>query len=174
MVTLTPRASGWLIAVLFVSLALNMFVGGVWLGHRIFHDRGEYSETHKRKFSMMSFAERMAERLSPAERETYMAVIDGYRPEMAAAERQMKDARAKVRDALSAVPFNPQELDDALAASRQSFTNVQRVFHNALASAAAVLSPEAREKLARWDRDKKRERDENNGRGDDNGGDARE
>ena len=172
MVSLTPRTSGWLIGVLFVSLALNMFVGGVWLGHRLFHDRGEYAEAHKRKFSMMSFAERMAGRLSPAEREQYMAVIDGYRGEMAAAERQMHEARGKVRDALSAVPFDPQALSDALAASRESFTNVQKVFHSALAAAAAALDTEGRQKLARWDRKKDRDGGGDDDDGDDGGGKA--
>lgn len=174
MVNLTPRAGGWLIGVLFVSLALNMFVGGVWLGHKFFHVRGEYGESHKGKFSMMSFAERMARGLSPAERETYMGVIDSYKDEMTAADGQMQDARAKVRDALSADPFNPEALNDALAGVRASFTNVQKVFHAALASAAAQLDPEARKKLARWDRKKDRgdgNDDGKNGAGENGGGD---
>ena len=168
MVNLTPRAGNWLIGILFVSLAFNMFVGGVWLGHRFFHPRGEYGESHKGKFSMMSFAERMGRGLSPSERETYMSAIDGYRGEMAAAERQLQDARARVRDALSADPFNPEALNDALTASRDSFANVQKVFHAALASAAAQLDPQARQKLARFGR--KKDRDGDNGAGG-NGGD---
>lgn len=165
MVSLSPRAGGWLIGVLFVSLAVNMFVGGVWIGHKFFHDR-EYGEEHKRKFSMLNFAERMAKRLSPAEREKYMAVINSYRPEMGAAEREMDRARAKVREALSAVPFDPEALNTALAGVRESFTGMQKIFHQALANAAAVVSPEARRDLARWDR-KKRDRDgDEDGNGD--------
>jgi uncharacterized membrane protein len=170
MVSLSPRANAWLIGALFVSLAFNLFVGGVWVGHRLFHARGEYGETHKREFSMMSFAERMARRLPVHERNKYMAVIDGYRPEMASAERQMRDARAKVRDALAADPFDPQALNDALANVRESFTNVQKVFHSALAAAAAALDPDGRKQLARWDRDKWGARDKDRDRGG-NGGD---
>ena len=179
MVNLSPRANTWLIGILFVSLAFNLFVGGVWVGHKLFHAR-EYSESHKREFSMMSFAERMARRLPPRERDKYMSVINGYRPEMAMAEKEMRAAREKVRDALNADPFDPQALADALAGVRESFTNVQKVFHQALVAGAAALDADGRKKLSQWDRDKWRDHDKDRGRsgdqddsnnGDSNGGD---
>ena len=180
MVTLDARTGKWLLAALIVSLGLNLFVGGLMLGHRLNRlPHGAFvSERHERaeeKRRIFSFIDRMASALPAGDREKFLAVIDGYRGELAQADKNFREARNKVRTAMSADNFDRAALENAFADVSARMMDVQKVLHAALTDAVSRLPPDARKRLADWepkdkdkgwdkDRDKDRNKDPDKGR----------
>lgn len=165
MVTLDPRSGKWLLLALVVSLGLNLFVGGLVLGHRLHREphgdwtRPQHAENEPRIFG---FVGRMASALPLGDRKQFIGAMETYHGELAAADARLRQARQKVRDAMAADPFDRTALENAFADVRTSMTDVQKVLHGALADAVSRLPPAARKDLSEWEpraRDKDRDHD---------------
>jgi uncharacterized membrane protein len=156
MVTLDPRAGKWVLLALFLSLGLNLFIGGFVVAHRFHRPPHEFADQRppNERPGMHAFVDRMASTLPAADRDQFLSVIAGYKAEMATAEKQVHDARQKVRDAVAADPFDRTALESAFGDVRARMQDMQKVMHGALADAISHLSPDARKALAEWDKDK--------------------
>jgi len=154
MVTLDPRAGKWVLLALFLSLGLNLFVAGIVVAHRFHRPPHEFADQRppNERSGMHAFVDRMAATLPDADRERFLSVIAGYKPEMAAAEKQLRDARQKVRDAVAADPFDRTALEAAFGDVRARMQDMQKVMHGALADAVSRLPADARKNLAEWDK----------------------
>jgi len=156
MVTLDARTGKWVLLALVVSLGLNLFVGGLVVGGRFHHPPpGAFlHERHvdaKNEPRVFLFVNRMARELPPDERRNFMTVVNGYRGELTEADRNLRDARKRVREAMAAEPFDRAALENAFADVRVRFDDLQKVLHGALADAASRLPPDARQRLAQQD-----------------------
>jgi uncharacterized membrane protein len=168
MVTLSPRAGKWLLAALIVSLGLNLFVGGLIVGHKLNRHPHEWAERHQAETGqprVFGFIDRMASTLPQDDREKFLKTIDGYRAELAEADKNFRGTRKKVQDAIAAEPFDRNALDMALADVQAKMGDLQKVLHRALSDAVSALPPDARKKLAAWGGhdDRSRDRDDRDG-----------
>jgi uncharacterized membrane protein len=161
MVNLSPRAGKWVLAALVVSLGLNLFVGGVVIGRGLHHHRDWSAErpSPDREHRVIAFIGRMAMALPPEDRAKFMAKMEGYRAELVQADRNFRDARKKVQDAIAAEPFDRNALESALGDVQAKMGDLQKVLHRALSDAVSALPPDARRKLASWDGHDDRSRD---------------
>lgn len=157
MVTLDPKATKWALAVLVISLAVNVFVAGMFLGHALHRERGgpEFSEVRPRpegEHSMRAFVDRMASAIPGDDRGKFLSVIDGYKGELTQAEAKLRESRGKVRDAIAAEPFDRSALETAFGDVRARMQDVQKILHGALADAVSHLPPDSRKALANWNK----------------------
>ena len=154
MVAPGPRAWKWILAALVVSLGLNLFIAGTVVGHKLHRHPHEWSQRNKpdgdRK--VFGFIDRMAMALPREDRAVFMGKIDGYRAELKAADQKFRDARKKVQDAIAAEPFDRNALDTAFGEVSQRMADLQKVLHAALSDAVSALPPDARKRLAHWDK----------------------
>jgi len=156
MVTIDARLGKWLAFGLLVSVAINLFLGGLMAG-RIFGHRAPYLATER-------FAERPGERigerpggaliqrmiaqLPPGERAKFESAIGERRRDIMAAGAAAREARLKIRDVLQAEKFDRAALDAAFTDLRNDNLAFQKSLHDAIGTAIERLSPEARQSLA--------------------------
>jgi uncharacterized membrane protein len=152
MVTIGPRAVGWLIALLFVSLAANVFVGGIAAG-RYFGEQRAVPAVAERNApagerAVPAALRRMMEVVPPEDRPVFMSALAARRPQIAAASRELRAARERLRDLLAAEPLDRPALERAFETVRARSTEVQRVIQLAVADALEKLPAESRRRIA--------------------------
>jgi uncharacterized membrane protein len=149
-VTLSGR---WVAIGLFVSLAANLFLAGTLFGERF---RGRHlppppppaaadvpapppGETMVRGMVL-----RMIRSL-PAERQAaFEEKLARHRPEVLAAQQELRAARLRLREKMSAEIFDRAEINAAFEALRQRNLAVQKALHEAVIDASADLPVDAR------------------------------
>jgi uncharacterized membrane protein len=119
---------------LAVSLAANLLVVGVvaggWLRRAV--EGGPPS------------VERLLREGDAGQRARVQAIVDQRRPEFDARRATQRMARAAVRDAATAEPFDAAALDRALAALRTADGAVAEARHRTFAALIAEMPPERR------------------------------
>jgi uncharacterized membrane protein len=134
----------WLAVALVVSVGINLlFVGiaaGRYFTHRGFERPGE------------PIAERIGRALPPEAGEIFRNELRQRRPDIASARLALREARQEVRTALAAEPFDPARLEAALGEMRRRGLSLQQTMHESMVASARQMSPEARRRLAEWDR----------------------
>lgn len=147
------RHKRWLVALLVLSLAGNVFLGGLyagaWLGdgEDASVESGEKGGESGRHPGQRIF-KRMAEALPEADRATFEAAVAGQREALATAGLAMQEARNQVRAQFKAEPFDRAALDAAFADMRAKSQAFWETLHGVMAGAVAALSPEGRKKLS--------------------------
>jgi uncharacterized membrane protein len=155
MVNETAKRSPWLIALLVVSLGLNLFLGGLMFGRwfsgpsmmrqmAMHGERGAGGEPGR------FLTQRMAASLPAEHRPVFEAAMEQHRDRVAQAAAEAREARAMVRDALSREPFDRTALERAFEAVRSRNDALQQEIQAAIADAATNLPPDARQRLADW------------------------
>jgi uncharacterized membrane protein len=148
---------------LVASLAINLLVAGAIAGHFLsgrhhaWHGwgmmRGEVDRMPDRPGERV--IGRMAAALPSENRAAFEAAMEQHRQPLAEAGRGVRDARTKVRDAMAAEPFDRARLESSFAELRARSQQLQTAVHGAVADAAAKLPPEARAKLAQFNRSRR-------------------
>lgn len=150
------RAKPWLLIALFVSLVLNLFLGGIVAGRiasgspiggpgRAWSGGSDHGEGPARQFM-----QRMAASLPSEYRPSFEAVVAKHRPNVSQAGSRVREARAKVREAMLKEPFERAALEAAFADLRTRSDALQAALHAAIVEGAADLPPDARQRLADW------------------------
>lgn len=157
MVTLDARAFRWVLPALFVSLGLNLFVGGVLAGRYLAPAPPEPSPAFARlpmdeDRPVQALVQRIAARLPAGERAAFVEAVSGHREAMAAAAGAVHEARRKVNMAMAAEPFDRAALDAAFAELRASSDQFRTAMHRAIADGVQGISVESRRHLAERDR----------------------
>ena len=130
------------------SLALNLFLGGIYVGHWVGAWRGGPDGAAGHVRALRFHLRPMLENLPEASREQAEAVMERHRDPIRGAVRAMRQSRREVRDALLAEPVDEARLDRALAETRERAAASQAAMHAAMTEFARELPPEARRKLA--------------------------
>ena len=143
-------AGKWVTIGLTASLALNLFLGGIfiarWFNPRPFFGFGGGPAAIGDRSLTPTF-DRMASRLPPEERARFRAAVDANRDRIAAAAAASRDARRKVRDALLADQVDRPALEASLSDLRARSDEFTQASQKALVEAAATLPLEARRRL---------------------------
>ena len=135
-----PQMSKTWAIVLFTSLAINLFIGGVFVSHWASHGR-DVARSHA--FGLRGTSRHMDEETSTTMRRMWSEHADEMRPLLEA----MREAQKHAVDAIGTEPFDKTTLEEALASTRTASTASQEAFHAALVDAAAELTPEQRRSL---------------------------
>lgn len=149
MVRFETRSGKWLAAALTASLAVNVFLGGLFVGRwmgpsPVMAERGP----PRGERPVQAMLDRMAGALEAGDRVTFETVMDRHRQRLAAAGVEFREARRRTVELMSAEPFDRPKVEKAMADLRERNQEFQRTLHLALIDAAATLPPEARQKIA--------------------------
>jgi uncharacterized membrane protein len=127
---------------LAASVALNLFFVGIWAGrHWSGRDRGPDAEG----LGVHAFLRRSGlGDAGPAVQQ----IVHEQRAAVRQHMHELADARAQVRAALQAEPFDAARLDAALAVLEARTGGMQRDMHSALSKVARVLDPAQRARMA--------------------------
>ncbi len=132
-----PQMSKRWAIVLFSSLALNLFIGGMIVSHLSFYGR---DAARSDAFGLRDASRQMDKDTRAAMRGMWSERADEMRPLFEAIRQARQDTIA----ALGAEPFDKAALETALANSRAASVASQEAFHAALVDSAAELTPEQR------------------------------
>ena len=130
---------------LVLSLALNLFLGGVMVA---WHMRPPPPRPPGPWFERMIHG--MSGELSPADRDILQTSYQARRPDLDRMDKEVQAARERVGAAMRAQPYDPATLEQAMAEARDAREPVVESVEQAVAEAAAKMSPEGRMKLSDW------------------------
>ena len=136
------RGRSWL---LVVSLALNLFLVGLTVGHRL----SAPPMPEALPGTVFADLRRMADVLPPETRGEIRQHFEAHRPEIIRGLMAMRAARNDVRDVLQQDPYDPEALRAAFDALRDRTADVQSVVHDTLVEVAGRLDPEDRLAIVR-------------------------
>ncbi len=150
MVTIDSRAAKWLALALLLSLALNLFLGGLIAGR--------YFGPHHRSFARMEasdrpgqdFFRRLIGRVPAEHRGMFEDVLNAKRTDMDRASQALRESRLKVREAVRAEPFDKARLDTVFVEVRERNMALQKSVHEAMVEAVQKLPAETRRQISEW------------------------
>ncbi len=160
MVTIEAKAGKWLMLALLISVGANMFMGGLLAG-RYAHSGPEPAPLAgpgplppgppgQPDGPLAGAIRRIAATLPDDQRAVFEQAFVSRRRDIAQASFALRDARLRLRDALTAEPFDRARVDQGFAELRRRNDELQRVLHDAATEGAATLPVEARRRIANW------------------------
>jgi uncharacterized membrane protein len=132
-------------AVLFASLAVNLFIAGYFAAHLWRH-----SEPLAPPAGPMAVIERLSEPLPAQDKEALLAAWKANQAKMQGLTAEQQAARREVRAKLVAEPFDQAALAAAMATARAKHAAVDEEMQAIILEAVAKFSPEGRKLL--WSR----------------------
>lgn len=135
-----------LLIVLFVSLAVNLFlvggvIGGLVVGQRLRPDRPPMARMNQPVWAA-------AQVLSPEQARAYRTMLRGEGMEARTVMRESREARAQAWRTLGAEPFDPAMTKQRLAQVRDREAATRGEIDGRIVDFAASLTPPERQKLA--------------------------
>jgi uncharacterized membrane protein len=135
----------WLGPVLLISLAVNLFLAGLFaVGY--FKDGRHHRGGHGMSMGMPHHV--VARHLSDDERQALRATMREHRSTFQPLFNDLKAARLALSEAVAADPYEPEAVRDAFASMRAGMDALATQSQGALVEAFADLSPESRDKIA--------------------------
>ncbi len=137
-------------AALVVSLALNLFFGGVIAGHRL-GQRGQL-DLQLNPARLQLGIERVARALPDADAALLRSQFDTGRADLAQRFQSLQEARRAVGQALRSEPFDAAVLTAAYEAMQARSQEMQAAIHGVVKAVLPQLSPAGRAAVAdrRW------------------------
>lgn len=154
MSALSPKR---LSVLLFISLAANLFLGGLligsdmrhWIGGPAYFDgKGPGHHGKHRKMGGPRGLMGMHRVLGPEGQKAAREVMAGHREDMHPRFKAMRDAHRKVRDVLLAEPFDINELRAAFTTLRARGVETQTAVHDTMIALAERLDADDRRNMA--------------------------
>jgi len=150
-VTLNVRAGKWLAIGLTASLAINLFLAGVYASHWYLHSRGrppaERPAMSDNNRGIPPFLDRMAEALPPDDRAKLNDTVSKHQPEISRIGASVREARRQARAAMTAENFDRAAAEKAFGELRDRNVRFQQSLHETLMDAAATLPAQARRQM---------------------------
>ncbi len=150
--TIDLRAAKWLVIALFVSVAINMFLGGLFVGRHLQPEPETAAVSAETRATggrpLRALLQRMAAKLEPEDRQTFRAAVQEHRVALRTAGARVAEARRNLRRTLTADAFDRGEIDAAFAEVRTRTGEFHEVLQVAVSDAVGRLGPEARRRLA--------------------------
>lgn len=146
------RPSRRLLAVLlFISVVLNLFLGGITLGRMLHGDVWPWQNPYVREFGPFTgrAIQKLVRNLDSADRETVVNTLRPHRDELAKYSKDIRDQREKVEALMSQPQFDRKATDEAFAEIRKRGDELQAALGEMILDAIEKLPPQARARLAR-------------------------
>ncbi len=147
---MSPRLTRGLAIALVVSIALNMFLGGMiasaWIARR--HFQNEFRPGGESgAMAGPSEMRRGLTKLDPAARQTARRELESHRDALRQAGGDMLRARRDLQEILRQDEIDPAALDKAFAEIRRTSDAAQAETHRALADIVIQLPPDQRRRF---------------------------
>ncbi len=141
--------SGWLSAILVVSLAFNLFVIGAVAAHHIWdrHHEHDVGRINGPGFAQL-LPRRFFAQLSDSRRDELLTLMRQHRDEFRQDRTQLRRAARAVADALGAEHFDQAKLDQALQAFADTGHTLIDMGSNVARDVVSRLTPAERKMLA--------------------------
>ena len=134
----------WRSVILVVSLALNLFFGGMFVArHALRPPRGPEA-------MLSRLVGELGAGLSAADRATLQRVFASHEAEIKGRSAEAMRARAGIRAAMVGEPFDPAALTTAVDDASARDGAMRRALERMLLEAATQISPDGRRRLATW------------------------
>jgi hypothetical protein len=146
-----PRWITVLGAALVVSLALNLFFGGVIVGHRVGGRGGDF-DLQMTPAKLKLGLERVLRALPDNDAKVVRDLFAAQRADLTQRFQALQDARKAIGAALKAKPFDPAAFTSAYEAMQARSRELQDALHGVIKAAIPQLSAEGRAAIAqrRW------------------------
>ena len=128
--------------VLIVSLALNLFLGGRFLAHRIM------GPPHGPEAMLSHLIADIGSGLAQPDRDALQKVFQAHEADIKARADDLREARDHIREAMLSDPFDGDALNAAMTHARDKDMALHKALEDMLFEAASGVSPEARHKIA--------------------------
>lgn len=141
-----PKRRIWSRVLLVASLGLNILIIGVVIGSIASRGGGADRDNSPRLRDVgLGPLERI---LNRDERQNLRNELAGRAPELRQNRQQLRQDIRAILQALTADPFVPEDLADALAGQQRTIAERQRIGHSAFVSRIASATPEQRREMA--------------------------
>ncbi len=145
------RPSRRLLAIaLFVSVVLNLFVGGLVVGHLLHGGLWPWRSPYAKEFGPFAgrALQRLVHSLDEADRKTVIDTMRAHGEELARLGKAMHDQREAIEQLIRQPAFDRKAVEAALAEMRKRGDEMQMAMGAALLDAIEKLPPQARQRLA--------------------------
>jgi uncharacterized membrane protein len=135
-------------AALVVSLALNLFFGGIIVGHRL----GQRGDTDWQRLPARLKIERVLNALPENDAKVMRDLFEAQRADITQRFQALQSARRTIGAALKAAPFDPAAFATAYEAMQARSQDLQAAIHGVIKAAVPQLSAEGRAAILerRW------------------------
>lgn len=127
----------WMGALLFASLALNLFWGGMIIGRQAIPERGERFKAFQEQIEM----------LPETERKAAQEVVREYRPQLKEEMQALRERRQKIFALIQSDDYSRAEAEEQFRALREQTLKVQALTQAMMLDLADQLGPEKRAAL---------------------------
>lgn len=138
---------------LFASLVVNLFLGGLMAGRWLDHGPRQHHERGERKGSAPRWMQRA---LGPDAAPVLEEIWQSRAPILEPIRRDLDRSRAAVTDALAAEPFDPQAYAAALEDMQQLRARLYPIVNSVMTDVVSRLTPDQRQRVVErgreWER----------------------
>jgi len=151
-VVMSWRPSRRLLAiVLFISVVLNLFLGGITLGRMLHGDIWPWENPYVHEFGFFAgrAVQKLVRDLDSTDRDIVVDALRAHRDQLLQLSAAMHDQRQKVEVLIRAPQFDRKATEEAFAEMRKRGDDMQAALGAAILDAIEKLPPDARQRLGK-------------------------
>jgi Spy/CpxP family protein refolding chaperone len=151
-VVMSWRPSRRLLAiVLFISVVLNLFLGGITLGRMLHGDIWPWENPYVHEFGFFAgrAVQKLVRDLDSTDRDIVVDALRAHRDQLLQLSTAMHDQRQKVEVLIRAPQFDRKATEEAFAEMRKRGDDMQAALGAAILDAIEKLPPDARQRLGK-------------------------
>ena len=137
--------------VLFISVVLNLFLGGITLGRMLHGDIWPWENPYVHEFGFFAgrAVQKLVRDLNSSDRDIVVDALRAHRDQLLQLSAAMHDQRAKVEVLMRAPQFDRKAMEESFAEMRKRGDDMQTALGAAILDAIEKLPPDARQRLGK-------------------------
>jgi len=137
--------------VLFISVVLNLFLGGITLGRMLHGDIWPWENPYVHEFGFFAgrAVQKLVRDLDSSDRDIVVDALRAHRDQLLQLSAAMHDQRQKVEVLIRAPQFDRKATEEAFAEMRKRGDDMQAALGAAILDAIEKLPPDARQRLGK-------------------------
>ena len=137
--------------VLFISVVLNLFLGGITLGRMLHGDIWPWENPYVHEFGFFAgrAVQKLVRDLNSTDRDIVVDALRAHRDQLLQLSAAMHDQRQKVEVLIRAPQFDRKATEEAFAEMRKRGDDMQAALGAAILDAIEKLPPDARQRLGK-------------------------
>ena len=137
--------------VLFISVVLNLFLGGITLGRMLHGDIWPWENPYVHEFGFFAgrAVQKLVRDLDSTDRDIVVDALRAHRDQLLQLSAAMHDQRAKVEVLMRAPQFDRKAMEESFAEMRKRGDDMQTALGAAILDAIEKLPPDARQRLGK-------------------------
>ena len=137
--------------VLFISVVLNLFLGGITLGRMLHGDIWPWENPYVHEFGFFAgrAVQKLVRDLDSTDRDIVVDALRAHRDQLLQLSAAMHDQRQKVEVLMRAPQFDRKAMEDSFAEMRKRGDDMQTALGAAILDAIEKLPPDARQRLGK-------------------------